>query len=204
MERCVPIKPKGQSLIFILVYNEKNIERVRRDEELARLSADKEQAKNDLEESKRRIARLRGTVYEEDSKETEPKVEFANFWAEQEEKERKRQKVYSENRHDLEIMKERHGLGPLPWYMKTDKISIDETSNNMSSKYRAPQDDPMFLVEKLLSNRKTKNPESDRRRQSRKKKSTQIQASDEMKHRRHHVHKVHHYSQKQSSSTTRR
>lgn len=95
-------------------------------------------------------------------------------------------------------------VGPLPWYMKTDKISIDETSNNMSSKYRAPQDDPMFLVEKLLSNRKTKNPESDRRRQSRKKKSTQIQASDEMKHRRHHVHKVHHYSQKQSSSTTRR
>ncbi|EPX71946.1 uncharacterized protein SOCG_03880 [Schizosaccharomyces octosporus yFS286] len=126
------------------VYSEKNVERVRRDEELARIS-DEQLAKRD---SENRLRRLRGQT-ELPGLESAPKGKFANFWEQEEKQEHNRQELYKKHGHEIEVMKEKHGLGPLPWYMKQNT----ESTENLTSATikRSIRDDPMSLVDSLLS-----------------------------------------------------
>ncbi|EPY49885.1 hypothetical protein SPOG_03356 [Schizosaccharomyces cryophilus OY26] len=136
-------------------------ERVRRDEELARISGE-QHAKR---ESENKLRRLRGLTELPDS-EPQPKGKFANFWEQEEKREHDRQELYKKHGHELEIMKEKHGLGPLPWYMKQN---LETRENQTSPIKRSARDDPMSLVESLLSGKSDLEGKREKRRSGKKK-----------------------------------
>ncbi|WBW75420.1 leukocyte receptor 1-like protein [Schizosaccharomyces osmophilus] len=126
------------------VYSEKNVERVRRDEELARIS-DGQLAKRD---SENKLRRLRGLTELPDFM-PGPKGKFANFWEQEEKREHDRQELYRKHGHEIEVMKEKHGLGPLPWYMQQNSESTENSTSTTIK--RSVRDDPMSLVNSLLT-----------------------------------------------------
>ncbi|EEB07459.1 hypothetical protein SJAG_02544 [Schizosaccharomyces japonicus yFS275] len=153
------------------VYSEKNRERVERDEELARLEA--------VEAAKAASWSRQG------EKLTElPNVRtssHANFWEKEEREHLEHERFQQEHKRELDAMKERHGLGPLPWYA----TSPSKEDNNLDpqlpikSVKGSSLEDPLAFMNRVLSTKQSQDSK------------TTASASHKRSHNRVHKHTSH-------------